>query len=138
MAVVCVLVAVTIVLADVAEGPPVAVAAAQRSFPGRPGVKLPTFHDAAGGGGDDQDPDGHLWPAGVASGGRRCEPITIPMCKAIEYNMTIVPNLLKHQTQEDAGLEVHQFFPLVKVQLILFFYKLFQSLTIFNLFMRRH
>lgn len=27
-----------------------------------------------------------------------------------------MPNLLNHQKQEDAGLEVHQFFPLVKVQ----------------------
>jgi len=46
----------------------------------------------------------------------RCEPITIPLCKYIRYNETIMPNLLNHQKQEDAGLEVHQFFPLVKVQ----------------------
>lgn len=46
----------------------------------------------------------------------RCEPITIPLCKDIPYNETIMPNLLNHQKQEDAGLEVHQFFPLVKVQ----------------------
>jgi len=45
----------------------------------------------------------------------RCEPITIPLCKDIQYNETIMPNLLKHQKQEDAGLEVHQFYPLVKV-----------------------
>lgn len=45
----------------------------------------------------------------------RCEPITIPLCKDIQYNETIMPNLLNHQKQEDAGLEVHQFFPLVKV-----------------------
>jgi frizzled protein 1/7 len=43
----------------------------------------------------------------------RCEPITIPLCKEIRYNETIMPNLLNHQKQEDAGLEVHQFFPLV-------------------------
>ena len=30
--------------------------------------------------------------------------------------MTIVPNLLGHTKQEQAGMEVHQFFPLVKVQ----------------------
>jgi len=91
-------------------------AAAKRSFAGRPGVKLPTFHDTAAD--QDDDDDGQLWPAGpgVVSG-KRCEPITIPMCKDIQYNMTIVPNLLNHQTQDDAGLEVHQFFPLVKVQL---------------------
>lgn len=46
----------------------------------------------------------------------KCEPITIPLCKDIQYNETIMPNLLNHQKQEDAGLEVHQFFPLVKVQ----------------------
>ncbi|KRX56844.1 Frizzled-1 [Trichinella sp. T9] len=46
----------------------------------------------------------------------RCEPITIPLCQDIEYNMTIFPNLLNHPKQEDAGLEVHQFFPLVKVR----------------------
>ncbi len=46
----------------------------------------------------------------------KCEPITIPLCKDIQYNLTIMPNLLNHQKQDDAGLEVHQFFPLVKVQ----------------------
>lgn len=46
----------------------------------------------------------------------RCEPITIPLCKDIQYNETFMPNLLNHQRQDDAGLEVHQFFPLVKVQ----------------------
>ncbi|CAG5126002.1 unnamed protein product [Candidula unifasciata] len=46
----------------------------------------------------------------------KCEKITIPLCKDIQYNETIMPNLLNHMKQEDAGLEVHQFFPLVKVQ----------------------
>lgn len=46
----------------------------------------------------------------------RCEPITIPLCQDVPYNMTIMPNLMNHQKQEDAGLEVHQFYPLVKVQ----------------------
>lgn len=45
----------------------------------------------------------------------RCELITIPLCKDIQYNETIMPNLLNHQKQDDAGLEVHQFYPLVKV-----------------------
>jgi len=45
----------------------------------------------------------------------RCEPITIPLCKDIQYNMTIMPNLLGHHKQDDAGLEVHQFYPLVQV-----------------------
>ncbi|XP_038049016.1 frizzled-2-like [Patiria miniata] len=46
----------------------------------------------------------------------RCEPITIPLCQDVPYNETIMPNLLNHNRQEEAGLEVHQFYPLVKVQ----------------------
>uniref|UniRef100_A0A0K8S350 Frizzled-7-A n=1 Tax=Lygus hesperus TaxID=30085 RepID=A0A0K8S350_LYGHE len=46
----------------------------------------------------------------------RCEPITVPFCKEIPYNDTIMPNLLNHVKQEDAGLDVHQFFPLVKIK----------------------
>ncbi|XP_052674002.1 frizzled-1-like isoform X2 [Crassostrea angulata] len=46
----------------------------------------------------------------------KCEPISIPLCKDLPYNWTIVPNLLNHQKQEEAGLEVHQFFPFVKAQ----------------------
>ena len=107
---------ITVTAVNTVDGSPSAAAAAQRSFPGRPGIKLPTFH-----GDDHNDDDGHLWSVDVASGGKRCEPITIPMCKDIQYNMTIIPNLLNHQTQDDAGLEVHQFFPLVKVQLLLVF-----------------
>ncbi|CAH2282413.1 frizzled-1 [Pelobates cultripes] len=44
-----------------------------------------------------------------------CQPISIPLCTDIAYNQTIMPNLLGHTNQEDAGLEVHQFYPLVKV-----------------------
>lgn len=50
----------------------------------------------------------------------RCGVITIPFCKDIPYNETIMPNLLNHTTQEAAGLEVHQFYPLVKVQLFIY------------------
>ncbi|XP_061548776.1 frizzled-7-A-like [Phycodurus eques] len=45
-----------------------------------------------------------------------CHAISIPLCIDIAYNQTIMPNLLGHANQEDAGLEVHQFYPLVKVQ----------------------
>ena len=34
----------------------------------------------------------------------KCEPITIPLCANIEYNQTIVPNLLGHTKQEAAGM----------------------------------
>ncbi|XP_041912774.1 frizzled-2-like [Alosa sapidissima] len=45
-----------------------------------------------------------------------CEQINIPLCKDLPYTHTLMPNLLGHRTQEDAGLEVHQFYPLVKIQ----------------------
>lgn len=46
----------------------------------------------------------------------RCEKITIPMCIGIGYNFTKMPNELNHDTQEEAGLEVHQFWPLVEIK----------------------
>lgn len=55
----------------------------------------------------------------VVDGGdqtRRCQEITIPMCKGIGYNYTYMPNQFNHETQEEAGLEVHQFWPLVEIQ----------------------
>lgn len=51
--------------------------------------------------------------AAVANG--RCEEITIPMCRGIGYNMTSMPNQLNHESQEEAGMEVHQFWPLVEI-----------------------
>ncbi|XP_030751150.1 frizzled-2 [Sitophilus oryzae] len=45
----------------------------------------------------------------------KCQPITVPFCKGIPYNETILPTLLGHNTQEEAGLEVHQYFPLISV-----------------------
>lgn len=46
----------------------------------------------------------------------RCEKITIPFCLGIAYNETIMPNLLGQQRQDEAGFEVQQYFPLVKIQ----------------------
>lgn len=45
----------------------------------------------------------------------RCQPISIPFCTGIAYNETILPNILGHQTLEEAGMEIHQYFPLVKI-----------------------
>lgn len=45
-----------------------------------------------------------------------CEPITVPMCKGIGYNLTYMPNQFNHYTQEEVGLEVHQFWPLVRIR----------------------
>lgn len=50
----------------------------------------------------------------------RCEPITIPLCQRIGYNMTSFPNSYSHERQEEAGLEVHQFYPLVEVIFLIF------------------
>ncbi|CAK9254043.1 unnamed protein product, partial [Sphagnum jensenii] len=46
----------------------------------------------------------------------RCEEISIPMCRGIGYNYTAMPNQFHHDTQEESGLEVHQFWPLVEIQ----------------------
>ncbi|XP_041799352.1 uncharacterized protein LOC121611050 isoform X1 [Chelmon rostratus] len=45
-----------------------------------------------------------------------CEPITVPLCKDLPYTETVLPNILGHTSQDGAGLEVHQFAPLVKVE----------------------
>ncbi|KAA0189764.1 hypothetical protein HAZT_HAZT007772 [Hyalella azteca] len=37
------------------------------------------------------------------------------MCKGIGYNMTAMPNQFNHETQDEAGMEVHQFWPLVEI-----------------------
>lgn len=45
----------------------------------------------------------------------KCKPITVPFCQGLPYNETIFPNIIGHSNQEEAGLEVHQYFPLVKM-----------------------
>ena len=55
-----------------------------------------------------------LWLAGISllavtsctADERRCEEITIPMCKGLGYNHTYMPNQFNHMTQAEAGLEV--------------------------------
>lgn len=44
----------------------------------------------------------------------RCEPVTIPMCLDMRYNMTRMPNLVGHFNQKDAAIQVHEFIPLVQ------------------------
>ena len=51
----------------------------------------------------------------VANTTGRCEALVIPLCSGLQHNMTRYPNILNHRTQEEAALEVHQFFPFVKV-----------------------
>lgn len=40
----------------------------------------------------------------------------MPLCRGIGYNYTYMPNQFNHDTQDEAGLEVHQFWPLVEIQ----------------------
>lgn len=47
---------------------------------------------------------------------RQCQPITIPMCKDIGYNLTFMPNEFNHETQEEAGLEVSLLRPFLRAQ----------------------
>lgn len=44
-----------------------------------------------------------------------CQAISVPLCRDLSYKETVMPNILGHNTQDQAGLEIHQFFPLVKV-----------------------
>ncbi|XP_032802370.2 frizzled-8-like [Petromyzon marinus] len=45
-----------------------------------------------------------------------CQNITVPMCRGIGYNHTYMPNDFNHDSQDEAGLEVHQFWPLVEIK----------------------
>lgn len=65
---------------------------------------------------DGADMEVHISMPSQKVGNPRCEEITIPMCRGIGYNMTKFPNEMNHETQEEAGLEVHQFWPLVEIK----------------------
>lgn len=43
----------------------------------------------------------------------KCEPITIPMCAGIGYNLTRMPNFLAHSDQAEAAVKLREFAPLV-------------------------
>ena len=45
----------------------------------------------------------------LAQFGPQCEEIRIPMCRQMPYNLTRLPNLLHHSTQENAQLAIEQF-----------------------------
>ncbi|KAJ8256726.1 hypothetical protein COCON_G00188780 [Conger conger] len=44
----------------------------------------------------------------------QCEPVVIPMCQGIGYNMTRMPNLLRHENQNEAAIKLNEFAPLVE------------------------
>jgi hypothetical protein len=37
---------------------------------------------------------------------QRCEPVTMPMCRDLDYNLTSLPNQFNHESQQDAAMEV--------------------------------
>ncbi|XP_059418455.1 secreted frizzled-related protein 3-like [Carassius carassius] len=53
-------------------------------------------------------------PRGTA--GASCEPIRIPMCRSMPWNMTKMPNHLHHSTQANAVLAIEQFEGLLGTQ----------------------
>uniref|UniRef100_A0A672MTD4 Frizzled-9 n=1 Tax=Sinocyclocheilus grahami TaxID=75366 RepID=A0A672MTD4_SINGR len=44
----------------------------------------------------------------------KCEPITIPLCQGIGYNMTRMPNFMNYESQEEASIKLNEFAPLVE------------------------
>lgn len=44
----------------------------------------------------------------------KCEPVTTLFCQGVRYNTTIYPNISGQRTQEQAAIEVSQYYPLVK------------------------
>lgn len=65
-----------------------------------------------------------------------CQDITIPMCKGIGYNRTYMPNVFNHENQEEAAMEVHQFWPLVEIKcspdLLFFLCSLYTPICVTN------
>ncbi|CAI9156944.1 unnamed protein product [Rangifer tarandus platyrhynchus] len=47
-------------------------------------------------------------------GDGKCQPIEIPMCRDIGYNTTRMPNLMGHENQREAAIQLHEFAPLVE------------------------
>lgn len=51
----------------------------------------------------------------VAPANGKCEEITVPMCRNMEYNLTSMPNQFNHESQQEAAAEAHQFWALVEI-----------------------
>lgn len=45
----------------------------------------------------------------------KCELIRIPVCQGLPYNTTILPNIMGHTSQEEAGQDITQYNSLVKI-----------------------
>ncbi|XP_031723369.1 uncharacterized protein LOC116394431 isoform X2 [Anarrhichthys ocellatus] len=44
-----------------------------------------------------------------------CQTITVPVCSDLSYTETVLPNVLGHATQEEAGMALQVFAPLIQV-----------------------
>ncbi|XP_053099446.1 frizzled-6 isoform X1 [Hemicordylus capensis] len=44
-----------------------------------------------------------------------CEPITIPRCSGMAYNMTFFPNIMGHYDQDTAAVQMEPFLPLLNI-----------------------
>lgn len=44
-----------------------------------------------------------------------CQAITVPLCKDLHYTETVLPNILGHNHQDDASLQIYTFAPLIQV-----------------------
>ncbi|GAB6028075.1 Frizzled-4 [Chamberlinius hualienensis] len=56
-------------------------------------------------------------PSSAAAAGehiRTCEPIRLDMCRGLGYNVTGMPNLVGHELQKDADLQLQTFTPLIQ------------------------
>lgn len=53
-------------------------------------------------------------PSSPKKDAAHCEPITVPMCQNLEYNMTSMPNQFEHASQSEAAADAHQFWALVE------------------------
>lgn len=51
---------------------------------------------------------------GFRKKGWQCETITVPLCSDLGYNSTRMPNMLGHDTQQEAEQELRQYLPLIK------------------------
>ena len=45
---------------------------------------------------------------------RTCEPIKLDLCRSIGYTQTSMPNLVGHDLQKDAQLQLQTFTPLIQ------------------------
>ncbi|XP_056296243.1 uncharacterized protein LOC130210238 [Pseudoliparis swirei] len=45
-----------------------------------------------------------------------CEPITVPLCRDLPYTDTVLPNVMGHTTQREAGMALQTYGPLIQVE----------------------